>query len=188
MNRRRKPPNCSFQRTRMPPIHYPSTHSAPLNSSLGSRGNFLTNSNDTEAEKRVNNVIVTKRRSHKAASQDWGRASRYALIELPRKPSAAKDKGAPNMGIQRTRIPASRYPFAHSGPLIPGVRRQIIAGTDTTLQAMMRKHVQVSHHKDSYLLASLSSLPHTRSSRNYLSAWLNDNAASQGYFRSAITI
>ena len=69
-----------------------------------------------------------------------------------------------------------------------GVRRQIIAGTDTTLQAMMRKHVQVSHHKDSYLLASLSSLPHTRSSRNYLSAWLNDNAASQGYFRSAITI
>ena len=100
-------------------------HSAPLNSALGSRGNFLTNSNDTEAEKRVNNVIVTKRRSHKAASQDWGRASRYALIELPRKPSAANDKGAPNMGIQRTRIPASRYPFGHSGPLIPGVRQTV---------------------------------------------------------------
>ncbi len=115
-------PNCSINRTRIPPFHYPFNHSGPVISSLGSRGNFLTNSNDTEAEKRVNNVIVTKRRSHKAASQDWGRASRYALIELPRKPSAANDKGAPNMGIQRTRIPASRYPFGHSGPLIPGVR------------------------------------------------------------------
>ena len=106
----------------MPTSGYPFDHSGPVISALGSRGNFLTNSNDTEAEKRVNNVIVTKRRSHKAASQDWGRASRYALIELPRKPSAANDKGAPNMGIQRTRIPASRYPFGHSGPLIPGVR------------------------------------------------------------------
>ena len=74
--------------------------------------------------KRVNNVIVTKRRSHKAASQDWGRASRYALIRIAQKAERGQQQEAPllNMGIQRTRIPASRYPFGHSGPLIPSVR------------------------------------------------------------------
>ena len=35
--RRRKPPNCSFQRTRIPPSRYPFHYSAPLNSALGVR-------------------------------------------------------------------------------------------------------------------------------------------------------
>ena len=37
MNYGEHSPNCSFQRTRLPTVHYPFAHSAPLNSALGSR-------------------------------------------------------------------------------------------------------------------------------------------------------
>ena len=47
MNRRRKPPNCSFQRTRFPTTRVPPATGAPLNSSLGrlSRDAIIANVN-----------------------------------------------------------------------------------------------------------------------------------------------
>ena len=60
----------------------------------------------------------------------------------------------PNRSINRTRVPTSGYPFDHSGPVISGVRRQDIGGSDTTRQAMLRNRDQVSHREDTYLLAS----------------------------------
>ena len=107
---------------------------------------------------------------------------------------------APNRGIQRTRLPPFHYPPTHSGPLIPGVRRPYLSGSETTHQAMMRKPVQVVIARTMRLLAShspfpdttvplsliSSPLPDTRSSRNCLSASLNTAAAFQGCLRRAI--
>ena len=112
MKRRREPPNCSFQRTRIPTPHFPSATGAPLISSLGSWGKMLTKSQDKVAMIKPEQRTISTR----------GRASRYALIELPRKPSAANDKASLTTGSTGPACHRFDYPSATSGPLNRGVR------------------------------------------------------------------
>ncbi len=111
-------PNRSINRTRIPTSRYPFDHSGPVISSLGSWGKMLTKSQDKVAMIKPEQRTISTR----------GRASRYALIELPRKPSAANDKASLTTG--------STGPACHHFiiPLLPAGRSTGALGSRSYLK------------------------------------------------------
>ncbi len=95
-------------------------------------------------------------------------------------------KTASNSRFDRTRIPTFRVPSVTGAPLNRGVRRQNTDERETTHQATLRNMLRgvIASRATCSLLSFL--LIHMMFLPNDYSFWLNDDAASQGYFRRAI--